>query len=153
MPKICRFQNSRYGKTVIIFAYQHQRRGRTSSSATEHEDHICRYQRRKSTSQCYSAMDTCISGCKTCTAAVHLSRRGATWCATCPHAGGARTSVTCACQGSSVWYLIYRGRRLINIDDFITFCDAIMVHWHDREPLITRSPHMGRHVRGHRRSS
>ena len=28
----------------------------------------------------------------------------------------------------AVWYLIYRGRRLINIDDFITFCDAIMVH-------------------------
>ena len=119
---------SRYGKTVIIFAYQHQRRGHPSSSATEHEDHICRYQRRKSTSQCYSAMDMCISRCKTCTAAVHLSRRGATWCATCPHAGGARAIVTCACQGSYVWYLIYRGRRLINIDDFITFCDAIMVH-------------------------
>ena len=73
-------------------------------------------------------VNMCILRCKTCTAAVNLSRRGATWCATCPHAGGARTSVTCACQGSSVWYLIYRGRRLINIDDFITFCDAILVH-------------------------
>ena len=48
--------------------------------------------------------------------------------AACPHAGGARAIVTCACQGSYVWYLIYRGKRLINIDDFITFCDAILVH-------------------------
>ena len=28
----------------------------------------------------------------------------------------------------AMWYLIYRGRRLINIDDFITFCGAILVH-------------------------